>query len=543
MSFGYSWWRSRAEGADLGRRRAGRARRFAGAVRSALPFLITVAGSFAVVIFLAGLGIAVASPGAIPSRVLAALPVLTLAMVLAILTLAMRNTFVLGQLGRQLRREAEKILGSIDVEARSIRAQSEREGERAANARSRVDNSLRDIRSVVGEIRSDTEGLSTALLRQNRDSDSRPHVLFVTSNGAGLGHISRMSAIAGEVRSWSSVEILTLSTAHGIAGQGNIRMDYFASQGATGEPWHVWHRRFGRYLQRKIWDTQPAVVVFDGTWIYRGLREATLRSEIPLVWVCRGTWKEEADRTQVDRAKDYCDAVVVPGDLADHGGGPNLFAARHEVVRTSPVTALERALMHAPGAARAALGLDVDGRYVLVQLGAGNINDIAPARNRALEAIRKYHPGLIPIVVRPEIASSQEALPGVTTVRALYPLWPYLNAFEFAVTAAGYNTVHENIAAILPTIFVPNPATATDDQGFRARAIAGQGYGFAAASVMEIDHAIRGFSSAEVLDGLRRRMLEAPPMVGARDASMAIRGVVAAYRTRHEGAEFGLRGE
>lgn len=508
-----------------------------------LPFLTAAAGFLALVTFVAALVITAATPGTVSGRVLVGLPVLTLAIVLAVLTLALRNTFVLGQLGRQLRREAKSVRRSVEVEALATRAQSETEAKRAAKGRRGVDQSLADLRSVVSEVRADTEGLSAALLGQNRGSAKRPHILFVTSNGAGLGHISRTSAIAREVLAWSSVEILTLSTAHGIASRSDIPMDYYASQSTSGEPWHVWHRKFGRYLQRKIWDTQPAAVVFDGTWIYRGLREATLRSDIPLVWVCRGTWKPEANRMQVQQPYDYCDAVVVPGDLADERSADSLFDARHEVVRTGPVTGLKHGLMHASDVARTALGLEAERRYALVQLGAGNIDDIRPARDKAIEAIRDLHPNLIPVVVRPEISNLRDLLPDVTTIDTVYPLWPYLNAFDFAVTAAGYNTVHENIAALLPTVYVPNLATATDDQEFRARAIARQGYGLAAVSASELDRAVRVLSSTEVRDRLKQRMMEAPPMVGARDTAMAIRGAAAAYRAHRKGTEVELNAE
>ena len=53
-------------------------------------------------------------------------------------------------------------------------------------------------------------------------------------------------------------------------------------------------------------------------------------------------------------------------------------------------------------------------------------------------------------------------------MRKVYPLGQYLKAFDFAVCAAGYNTFHENIAAALPSIFIPNSNPIMDVQEARA---------------------------------------------------------------------------
>jgi UDP-N-acetylglucosamine:LPS N-acetylglucosamine transferase len=49
-----------------------------------------------------------------------------------------------------------------------------------------------------------------------------------------------------------------------------------------------------------------------------------------------------------------------------------------------------------------------------------------------------------------------------------FPISRAIAAFDFSVSAAGYNTFHEVIAQGLPTIFVPNRHPSMDDQGARA---------------------------------------------------------------------------
>jgi len=48
-----------------------------------------------------------------------------------------------------------------------------------------------------------------------------------------------------------------------------------------------------------------------------------------------------------------------------------------------------------------------------------------------------------------------------------FPLANVLNAFDAAICAAGYNSVHEELAAKIPTLFVPN-IRGTDNQAARA---------------------------------------------------------------------------
>ncbi len=68
-----------------------------------------------------------------------------------------------------------------------------------------------------------------------------------------------------------------------------------------------------------------------------------------------------------------------------------------------------------------------------------------------------------------------------------FPNSHYLRAFDFVVSAAGYNTFHELIGYGLPTIFVPNEKVETDDQLGRSQFAEEQGLGLCMA-VTELDN-------------------------------------------------------
>jgi UDP-N-acetylglucosamine:LPS N-acetylglucosamine transferase len=65
-------------------------------------------------------------------------------------------------------------------------------------------------------------------------------------------------------------------------------------------------------------------------------------------------------------------------------------------------------------------------------------------------------------------------VPGARIVK-IYPVSRYLRAFDLVVSAAGYNSYHEQIGFGVPTVFLPNTRTRLDDQVGRARFAAATG--------------------------------------------------------------------
>src|SRR5699024_7382244 len=81
-------------------------------------------------------------------------------------------------------------------------------------------------------------------------------------------------------------------------------------------------------------------------------------------------------------------------------------------------------------------------------------------------------------------------------VRA-FPLSRHLAAFDVAVSAAGYNSFHELLRFGVPTLFVPNAATALDDQAGRAAYAGRRGW---AHTVPHVDAGTAGPLLADLLE-------------------------------------------
>lgn len=342
----------------------------------------------------------------------------------------------------------------------------------------------------------------------------RRRVMFISSNGAGTGHLTRLAAMAR--RSSLSVDpfFVSLSQGVGLLEYNGWLFEYVPSRGITGMDKRTWNRFLQRRLARMLHEHQPAAVVFDGTWPYSGLVGALLRYDsAAAVWSRRGMWRTDIGEGSIAKSSIF-DLVIEPGELAAHfdsGATAALADARRvePVIYSTPEEALDRE------AARAELAIP-EGPAVLVTLGAGNINDVTSPLRRVVEGLTER--GVHVCVTSPDIAYSLPVSDygTVITVRKR-PLTPYLFAFDAAVSAAGYNSYHELIAHRLPTLFLPNLETAVDDQFARARYAAWSGFGLCCADPEgpELEPALHQLMDPGSQTGMRRRLAELEGWSGA----------------------------
>lgn len=299
-----------------------------------------------------------------------------------------------------------------------------------------------------------------------------PSVLLLSSNGAGMGHLTRLLAYARQLPEGTRTHVLSLSQAVTVVGQEGIPWEYLPSQGATGLRPASWRQLFAERVTETLHRLDPDVLVFDGTHPYSGLDLAlAAHPRTRAVWSRRGMWKPGRNVDQLDKSA-WFDAVVEPGDLAataDRGATASAAGA----VRVPPVTLVDREARSTRSAARAALDLPPDGPLALVSLGAGNINDTDDEVGAAAAALQAQGVGVC--VTAPSIAERAYAGADVHLVRH-FPLSQHFAAFDYVVAAAGYNSFHEALRLGVPALFVPNRETSLDDQAGRAGYAAAQGW-------------------------------------------------------------------
>lgn len=319
-------------------------------------------------------------------------------------------------------------------------------------------------------------------------------VLLVSSNGAGMGHLTRLLAYARRMPPQVRCVVLSLSQAVPVVAEDGLAWEYLPSQGTTGLRPAAWRRLFAERVAGVLDRVDPDVLVFDGTHPYAGLDVALAQHpRTRAVWSRRGMWRPGRNAHQLEKSE-WFDAVLEPGDLArpaDRGETTNDPSS----VVVDPVTLVDEEQLASRQAARSALGLPADGPLALVSLGASNINDTDDEVGASAEALRRQGVGVC--VTAPSIAERAYAGGGVHLVRH-FPLSQHFAAFDLAVAAAGYNSFHESLRLGVPTVFVPNTSTSLDDQEARARYAAEQGWALTVATM-------RGGAAGPVVEELLAR--------------------------------------
>ena len=289
-----------------------------------------------------------------------------------------------------------------------------------------------------------------------------------------MGHLTRQSAVARALGDRADVVVLSLSSGLAVVLEQGLRGEYLPSYQRPWMPRSDWHRYLADRVVALAQELGAEVVAFDGVAPYRGLVLA--RRRLPgtaFVWFRRGLWRPGANRAAL-RAEPFFDLVVEPGDLAEEADrGATTHRPAHRVPPVSLLDVLEP--LPRDEAARA-LGLDPEQRTALVTLGSGALGHDEDAVAAAVTALREDSGPAW------QVATTQGALhhgdageQHVHVLRGVYPLVAYVRAFDLVVSAAGYNAVHEFVAAGVPTVLVPNPVTATDDQVARARYLDARG--------------------------------------------------------------------
>lgn len=304
-------------------------------------------------------------------------------------------------------------------------------------------------------------------------SGSRPRVTLVTSNGWGLGHLSRETAIALAIGETADVTMFSFSKGLPLAMGLGVRGEFCQGHSTPWIPRERWNEYVERRFRLFMAEVGTEVVLFDGVAPYPGILEA-LRDhpEISAGWLRRGMWLRGRTQEQLAKSPKF-DFVIEPGDLAaDADQGPT---AGLEAIRVRPVSLLDVVPLLGRDEASALLGLDSTRPTLLIGIGPGRGGATTGARHAALQEALDFGGWQVGLVSSPLTTGETEEIPGVVQLKGVFPLMRHLAAFDAAVSAAGYNSVHELIPAGIPTLLLPKSASRTDDQIARASYLAEHG--------------------------------------------------------------------
>lgn len=297
-------------------------------------------------------------------------------------------------------------------------------------------------------------------------SAPRP-ILCLSSNGVGIGHLTRLLAIARRIGPEAEVVFATQAQAVGVVESFGYRVEYIPSFGAVGGDFATWDAWFAAHLARIIDRYDPSLVVYDGNHPSDGLMQAVAsRRDCRLAWVRRGMWGMTTSEF-LSNAR-WCDLVIEPGELAAERDVGVTAGLRGDALVVDPVCLLDPPDLFLREVAAARLGLNPARPAVLIQLGSGYQRDLLSMLDQIVGLLADV-PGLQICVAEWVNGSVPLTLwPEVTVLRG-FPISQYSRAFDFCISAAGYNSFHEAIAFGVPTLFVANRHPSMDDQYARAR--------------------------------------------------------------------------
>ncbi|MDW3219857.1 MAG: hypothetical protein R8F63_14680 [Acidimicrobiales bacterium] len=351
----------------------------------------------------------------------------------------------------------------------------------------------------------------------------RPCVMLCTANGVGLGHLSRMMAIARELESRADVIIFTLSQAVAIPVEHGFHTEFVRSPEYGHVSGSEWNAFYARRLAGMIELYQPSVIVFDGSHPYSGLCKAARdHPDRHWVWCRRGMWRDGAGHAAIDRTDSFS-LILEPGEYARDYDIGLTARRRDESLEVGPITFGTPDAVIPRTAARAELGLDPDRPAALLQLGAGQINDVASLSGKVMSALRRRDDIQIAVAESILVRDPVELPPDVVRVQR-YPLAWYVDAFDLSFMASGYNSFHEALSLRLPTLFIPNLNTKMDDQGARARFAhdAGVGLRWSETEEVAIEGVVEQLADPAEQARMRDTMAALPPADGGSGAADAI---------------------
>jgi UDP:flavonoid glycosyltransferase YjiC (YdhE family) len=353
----------------------------------------------------------------------------------------------------------------------------------------------------------------------------KPTIILATSNGVGMGHLARASAIALELKEIANPIIVSM--AGGVAEVPNfvgVRCEYIPGRDRGWMPRKLWDAYLRDRLLALIEETDAQVLSFDGVVPYPGVIGAKLKkNDLALVWVRRGLWQRKPQGLALGLQSMMMDEIIEPGDFArvyDHGPTKN----RKDAVVTSAVSLFQKSTALDRDEARKALGIDLNRPAVLVQLGTGD-SDVNEKMTAALKGLIGWKDLQVVLTKKPIDANGNSLVPDGLEIKQVryFPLAKVLHAFDAAICATGYNGVHELLPALVPTVFVSN-IRGTDDQEARAQWCHDLGYALRAdqADLENITETVKLLQDPEERARLHRMCKKLPEANGAKEAAQIL---------------------
>ncbi len=295
-------------------------------------------------------------------------------------------------------------------------------------------------------------------IRENTNSieDKTKNVMFFSSNGNGMGHLTRIMSVAKRTSDKINSSILTTSRAIKWVKETGFFVEYLPDpreiMDGSGK-----HGKWNDFLYRRLNDIinfyDIDAFVFDGNYPYPGIIDACADLGIMSFWIRRGMWKKGKGGDIIAQQK-YFDFTIQPTEFAEAVDLGMTNVDSNRVLKVSPIVFLEEQELLERDRAKAELGLDPAKKSVFIQLGSGNYVDVTPSYRYCIEFLKKYSEVEI-VLGKTPLTLNDSTFDRDIKIIEKYPISKYFKAFDFLISATGYNVFHECMLFGIPAIFLP----------------------------------------------------------------------------------------
>ena len=355
----------------------------------------------------------------------------------------------------------------------AFRSQSER-GREFVLMRHGSEVHLRRLHFLIGDPRQPPAFSSDRCAGHPGSEEPNGSILFVSTNGVGLGHVTRQLAIAKRLPAGISPVFATMTQGLTVLRRAGYHAEYIPFHEYLGCDVLDWNTWLAQHLARLIERFKARVLIFDGQFPYQGLKEAIgWTNGLKSVWCRRAMWQRPVWPAALE-GSNYFDLVIEPSELAESKDRGATLPYRGQVKHVPPITLLDDSDLLTRQDAREALALDLERPAVLLQLGSGHLPDIVPAFDWMVSRLTDL--GRVQIVAVDWISAERSLSHSAALTRlSEFPNARYFRAFDFVVSAAGYNSFHELLKFGVPTVFVPLEVDYLDNHLGRAQFAAEEG--------------------------------------------------------------------
>ena len=317
---------------------------------------------------------------------------------------------------------------------------------------------------------------ATSKPRAPRPAASIPRIVFVPTNGIGLGHAQRCGLIARELDpSRAKPAFAAFPSCTGLVK--SFGFDVMPLIGRSAFHAQSFENDLANYLRLRALTAEARTLVFDGGYVFDSIYRSILENRLAGVWIRRGLWQAgQNNQVALDREKVF-ERVIVPREAFEElntslSSGPHLREVG-PIVGPASLSPDDRRALRENLARRFGRPFE---RLVVSMLGGGVAADRG-AQIQALCGMVERRPDTLHLVVVWPGGTQQPSWFGWEMSRVVRTRHAgvLVAAADLCVGAAGYNLFHEVLYNRIPAVFLPQVGPFMDDQRARARAASDRG--------------------------------------------------------------------